>query len=97
MEVIVRSGQSLPDIALQACGSFEAAMTLARRNDLALTDALAIGQALEAAPEDILSRRVVERYAAGKICPATALTADDLTALRDGIGYMGIEIDFNVN
>ena len=94
MNIVVQARQSLPDIALQECGSFETVLALARRNDLSVTDDLAAGQTVTVLPEDIASKRVVERLAAQGVKPATAITED---IPFGGIGYMGIEVDFVVN
>lgn len=76
---------------------FEAAYELAERNGLALTDELTPGAVIDYLPEQIAAPQVVNRLAVRRIRPATAATAEDaVTAPWEGIGYMGIEIDFLV-
>lgn len=97
MRTTIHSRQSLPDIAIQACGTFEAAWELAERNGLALTDELMPGTGLDHLPEQVAVPQVVARLAARRIRPATAATKEDAaTAPWGGIGFMGIEIDFTV-
>lgn len=98
MRSIVHSRQSLLDITIQECGSFEAAFTLAERNGLAVTDELAVGQAVEFAPEDISKKQVVASLAAQGVKPATAISEQDAALVPwGGIGFMGLEIDFIVS
>lgn len=97
MRTTIHSRQSLLDIAVQECGTFEAAWELAERNGLALTDELTPGSVIDYLPEQIAAPQVVDRLAARRIRPATATTAGDAaTAPWGGIGFMGIEIDFAV-
>lgn len=94
-EVKVQSRQSLPDIALRATGSMEGAMEIAEANGLGLTDELQEEQRLYLpAPK---KPEVVQRYKVQDIRPATALSEDDLALAQEGIGFMGIEIDFIVS
>lgn len=98
MRSTVHSRQSLVDIAVQECGSFEAAFTLGERNGLALTETLEAGTELEYGPGDITNKQVVIGLAVRKAKPATAITAEDAAAAPwGGVGYMGIEIDFIVS
>lgn len=95
MRTTILERQTLLDVALAQCGAFEAALALARRNGLALTDELTAGETLEYLPEEVLAPHVVELLAARRIAPATAPTAADAAAAPwGGIGYMGIETDF---
>lgn len=85
-------------MALQECGSFEAALALAEANGFALTDDLAAGKKLEVAPEFVTDKRIVEALAARGAKPATAVSAEDEALVPwGGIGFMGIEIDFIVS
>lgn len=97
MRTTIHSRQSLLDIAVQECGTFEAAWELAERNGLALTDELTTGAVIDYLPEQVASKQVVDRLAARRIRPATAATKEDAaTAPWGGIGYMGIDVDFIV-
>lgn len=97
MRSIVNSRQSLLDLAVQECGTFEAAFALAERNGWCLTDDVPIGTELDFTMEQIEKRRIVVSMAAQGVKPATAVSAQDATAAPyGGIGFMGIEIDFVV-
>lgn len=98
MRSTIHNRQSLLDMAVQECGSFEAAFALSERNDIALTDDLAVGRELKIAPEDIDRKRIVIALAAQNVKPATAISAEDAALVPwGGIGFMGIEIDFIVS
>lgn len=98
MRTTIHNGESLLDIALRECGSFEAAFALSERNGIALTDDLTVGQELEIAPEDVDSSEIVAALAARGARPATAVSADEAALVPwGGIGFMGIETDFIVN
>jgi hypothetical protein len=97
MIATVQHGQTLFDIALRECGDIESVFSIARRNGLSVTDDLEQGRVIEIAPEDVMDRRVAERYATAWIDPATALSEVDLALAPGGIGYMGIEIDFKIS
>lgn len=85
-------------MAVQECGSFEAAFALCERNGIALTDDLAVGRELKIVPEDIGRKRIVAALAAQDVKPATAISAEDAALVPwGGIGFMGIEIDFIVS
>lgn len=97
MRSTIHSRQSLLDIAIQECGSFEAAYELAERNGLAVTDDLETGAELGFIREDVTKKQVVAHLAARHIKPATAPSEEDTSlAPCGGIGFMGIEIDFIV-
>lgn len=98
MRTTIHNGQSLPDIAVQECGSFEAAFALSERNGIALTDDLTAGQELEVAPEDVGKKRIAAALAVRDVKPATAISAEDAALVPwGGIGFMGIETDFIVS
>lgn len=94
----MHSRQTLPDMAIQECGSFEAAIALAERSGLSVTDDLAAGTELEYGLENIVDKRVVVGLADRGVRPATAISRrDEETIPWGGIGFMGIEIDFIVS
>ncbi|MEZ3475328.1 MAG: hypothetical protein K1V79_00160 [Alistipes sp.] len=98
MRSTIHNRQSLLDMAVQECGSFEAAFALSERNGIALTDELSAGQELEIAPEDVGNKRIVVALTAQDVRPATAISAEDAALVPwGGIGFMGIEIDFIVS
>lgn len=98
MLITAYNKQSLIDLAIQACGSFEAAYVLADRNGIGLSDELIPGLELEYAVSDITHQQVVITLAASGSKPATAITPQDTEQVPyGGIGYMRIEIDFIVS
>lgn len=96
--ITVYNGQSLADIAVQECGAFEAVFSLAARNGLSVTDSLSTGRLLVYEQENIVKKQVVAMLAAGKVRPATEVTAEEMAAVPyGGISFMGIEVDFIVS
>lgn len=91
METIVLDGQSLFDIAIQQCGTVEAAFSFAILNDIAVTDELKVGTVLATAP--VQNRRIAEYYAMKSLAPATASGV----SIFGGIGFMAIEQTFIVS
>ena len=89
----VLEGQSMFDIALQACGSVEAVFGIAQLNGLAITDALAPGQEL-LVPGPV-NKLIAGYYRMTRLRPATGI--ETLDELRDeGIDYWGVGVDFVV-
>jgi hypothetical protein len=95
MEVRVLNGQSLFDIAIQAAGSVEAAFDIALANGIGITDDLPAGTVLVIPA--VLNRRVVDYYRTNDIKPATALGAQDVEFVMEGINYWRLEYDFEVS
>lgn len=94
--VIVKSGQTLMDIALQEKGSIEAIEEIAALNGLTVTEELAAGMVLEL-PAGIWNK-LLENYCKNNdVSPATALTDDNMADMwRGGIGYMVVGVDFEI-
>jgi hypothetical protein len=95
MEVRVLNGQSLFDIAIQAAGSVEAVFDIALANGIGITDELQPGTVLVIPA--VLNRQVADYYSSRGIRPATVLSADDATLLRDGVEFWMLEYDFIVS
>ena len=93
MQTTTRNNQTLLDIAVQECGTVEAAFEIAERNGLALTDELNTGQKLDIVMTTTREESVVQELAADRIKPAAEVTE---MVPYGGIGFMGIEIDFVV-
>lgn len=94
--VIVVSGQSLLDIAVQAAGSVEAAFEIAAANGLSVTDELTAGMSL--AIPTVHNQAVADRFRVAGLIPKSGLRPEDIEAAPfGGIGYMGIEIDFIIS
>lgn len=89
--------QNLIDVALEHCGTFEAAMQIALLNGISLTDDLEPGVSLQT-PE-VEKKRVVTNFQSLRHAPATAISSGeiaDMTEGGEGIGFWGIDIDFIV-
>ncbi|MDE6346822.1 MAG: hypothetical protein K2L55_09145 [Muribaculaceae bacterium] len=86
-------------MALQSGGHVEMVLALAESNGLSVTDRLEDGQELSV-PEPVEGgdARTVRLYRAHGVEPATVASVDDMTACPyGGIGFMGVEIDFEVS
>ena len=95
-KIIPLNRQSLLDIALQTSGNIEAAFDLAADNDISISEPLETDAALRSVP--VVDQKVVNRYEAVDVRPATELSPEDIEmAPYGGIGYMGIEGDFVVS
>ena len=95
MQTTTRNNQTLLDIAVQECGTVEAAFEIAERNGLALTDELNTGQKLDIVMTTTREESVGQEL--DRINPATAPSAEETEMVPyGGIGFMGIEIDFVV-
>lgn len=95
--ITVTSRQSVLDIALQHCGSLEAAFDIAQSNGISLTDDLTTGQSMSV--PDATDAEMAQHYGVNNICPATAITQDEINAILatgEGIEFWGIEYDFIV-
>ena len=89
--MIVLSGQSLFDLAIQSAGSAEAAISLAIKNDISVTDSLEPGSAL-AETDDANNRAVADYFRINNIHPATSV--DTGKQILIGIGRMTIAENF---
>lgn len=87
------------DLAIITGGHIETAMALAEANGISLSERLEDGTVLTI-PEPVPcgDGRTVELYTAQGLTPATEASEEDMTACPyGGIGFMGIEIDFEVS
>ena len=95
-KMIVLEGQSLLDIAIQCCGSAEAAYDIAVLNGLSIADDLVAGRELSI-PAAVNSS-VVSYYTQKGIRPATNITTEAENALiEEGVEFWAIEYDFVIN
>lgn len=89
---------SVLDLALMAGGGIECAISLCEENGICLTDDVEIGREYcydRISGIDIKSLKLIEEES---IKPATALGNDEIAVCPyGGIGYMGIDIDFEVS
>lgn len=99
MKTTAKERQSMLDMALQCGGHVETALALAVANELSVTDRLEDGQELTVPePVDVGNARVVRLYRAHGVEPATEVSVEDMQCCPcGGIGYMGVEIDFEVS
>lgn len=94
--VIVKSGQTLMDIALQEKGSIEAIEEIAALNGLSITEELLAGTTLEI-PVSTWNKLVENYCRDNDVSPSTALTADNMEEIwKGGIGFMRIGVDFEI-
>jgi len=76
MQVTVLNNQSIFDIAVQQCGSVEAAFAIATLNGKSITDELVVGEVLRVPA--VVNRNVAMYYVNGNLKPATALSNNDI-------------------
>lgn len=94
MNSIAKQGQSFLDKVIQLTGSCENALEMAILNEVSITDALNIGQALK--PSRI-TNKIVAGFFNPVNEPATALTYEAVAEIdNEGIGEMIIESNFIV-
>lgn len=99
MKTTAKERQSVLDMAIVTGGHIETAMALAAANNISLTDRLADGEELTV-PEPVAGgeSRTVELYMALGVEPATEVSVEDMAVCPyGGIGFMGVEIDFEVS
>lgn len=99
MKTRVKERQTLLDVAVRCGGDVGAVMEIAAANGLSVTDRLDDGLELEV-PErpDGGNARTAALYRAHGIDPATEASAEDVAACPyGGIGFMGVETDFEVS
>jgi hypothetical protein len=89
--------QSLFDIAIQECGSIEAAFEIALVNGNNITDELINGEELTL--PSVVNQKVVDLFSINEIKPATAITTTDVaqTIADEGIEFWAIEVDFVIS
>ena len=88
---------SFLDLALLAAGTLESAFEMCALNDVSLTDEVEIGREYTVLGLKGTEAETLTRIENEHIRPATEITASQLQACAyDGIGFMGIEIDFRV-
>ncbi len=91
--VVVQSGQTFADIAVQEYGSFEAAIEIAMDNGMSITDNLSGGSVLRLT--DRSYNRIMQNYCrTNGVSPATALDEEEKYG---GIGFMAVGVDFIVS
>ena len=94
--VIVKSGQTLLDIALQEKGSIEAVEAIAALNGLSVTEALGAGMVLQLPSREW--NKLLETYCkSNDVSSSTSLSDDDLHEMwSGGIGFMVLGVDFEI-
>ncbi len=99
MEAKVKERQTMFDVALEYLGGAEGAFALAERNGRSITDPLPEGTLLRYEAADVVSEKVVERYAQERVSPATDIDDKELNTLLyggEGIGYWRVGKNFKI-
>lgn len=99
MQIKVLNNQSLLDIAIQVTGTANNAVTIARTNNIPTSQQLKESEIITV-PDDLVKDEVIQAYYKKySIHPATALTTDELNAIKgcEGIGCWAIDINFKVS
>jgi hypothetical protein len=76
MQVTVLYQQSIFDLAVQQCGSADAALAIAQMNGKSITDELVVGEVLRVPA--VVNRNVAMYYENGNLKPATALSNNEI-------------------
>jgi hypothetical protein len=90
----ISEGQSVLDVAVQKCGAAEAALALAIRNEVSITEELSIGK--EIVLSEVVNKNIAAYYANKNLSPATGITTNG-ELLDEGIEFWAIEYDFVVS
>ena len=91
MEIVVKKGQSIFDIAINATGNILNAFYIAEHNDLDIDDLIDAGDVIEIPDGLVNDDSVLKYYMENNIESGT------LETVSGGIGEMGIEMDFIIN
>jgi hypothetical protein len=98
METVnVKPHQCLLDLSMQLKGSIDALFDFAIANGIGITDDLKSGGTLWVPDTEIIDRRTFQTLRDEKVIPSNAYTAEDEAAIKGGISYMGIQVDFRVS
>lgn len=93
--VDVKLNQSIIDIAMEHCGSAEAAWDIAVANGVSMTDDISVGSGLEL--PCVVSSRIVNHYRSLRHSLGTGMSDDAVDMLLGaGVGYWRIGVDFEV-
>lgn len=89
---------SLLDIAIAVGGSLECLFELAATNELSITDKIAIGDLYDVDNIGKVDSSTLKILNNEGVRPATEASAEDVAACPyGGIGFMGVETDFEVS
>jgi len=94
MQVTVKQGQNIFDIAIQTAGSVSAAFATAILNGIGITEDLVVGDVLMVAAAT--DKRMLQHYRDAGIVPATA-TGSSFFPGQEGVGYWIIGSDFVIS
>lgn len=84
MKILAKNLQTIFDIALQECGTAEAAFAIAKVNDISLSKTIDVGTMLSIPDEVIFNRQVQAFYQINKKQPATGSAVGDVRILIIG-------------
>lgn len=96
--VVVLSGQTLLDLAIQEVGGLEAVFQLSLLNGLSITSTLAGGQQIQYSVKPV-NKKILKAYKDNKWKPASGATMPGQQApeVLSGVGYWAIGFDFIVS
>ena len=98
METVkVNPHQCLMDLSMQQKGGIDALFDFAALNGLSITENLTAGSVLLVPDVDVIDRVICQLLRDEGVVPANAYTSEDEAAIKGGIGYMGIQVDFRVS
>ncbi|WP_343671826.1 hypothetical protein [Chitinophaga sp.] len=98
METVnVKPHQCLLDISMQEKGSTAALFDFAVANARSITDDLIAGESLFIPDIDIVDRSVWQELQEEGVVPSNGYTTEDTAIVLQGIGYMGIQLDYRVS
>ena len=83
MNIITGNRQTVFDIAIQCCGSVEAAFDIAALNDIGVTSCPAAGSVVTV--PDMINKKVADYFGRNGIRPATGFRQDMTVPVPDGM------------
>lgn len=95
--ITVTSRQNILDVAIEHCGTLEAAYELAVANGLSLTEDIVNGRELK--ETEITDSDVTLFYNVNNVKPATGITTDEINnrlGIGEGVEFWRIEYEFEV-
>lgn len=97
-EIIGYDRASMLDLAIIAGGSIDCALEFAALNSVSVTDDVLISRCYDASGLSMIDSEALKQVNIEDVRPATAIRPQDMLACPcGGIGYMGVEIDFEVS
>jgi len=89
---------SLLDLAIIAGGCIDCVFEFAALNSMSVTDDVLISRCYDASGLSMIDSEALKQVDIEEVRPATAIRPEDVPCCPcGGIGYMGVEIDFEVS